>query len=88
MLFNPSTSFFVLAVDSHNVPDATERAVSLIKKVFQKYYEEYKLPYKLVLFDHLDFCENLEQSTKYSITFPKSSAEFLSCLRGRRLPKY
>ena len=61
MLFNPSTSFFVLAVDSHNVPDATERAVSLIKKVFQKYYEEYKLPYKLVLFDHLDFCENLEQ---------------------------
>ena len=26
-----------------------------------KYYEEYKLPYKLVLFDHLDFCENLEQ---------------------------
>ena len=61
MLFNPSTSFFVLAVDSHNIPDATERAVSLIKKVFQKYYEEYKLPYKLVLFDHLDFCENLEQ---------------------------
>ena len=48
-------------MDSHNVPDATERAVSLIKKVFQKYYEEYKLPYKLVLFDHLDFCENLEQ---------------------------
>ena len=40
MLFNPSTSFFVLAVDSHNIPDATERAVSLIKKVFQKYYEE------------------------------------------------
>ncbi len=61
MLFNPSTSFFVLAVDSHNIPDATERAVSLIKKVFQQYYEEYKLPYKLVLFDHLDFCENLEQ---------------------------
>ena len=61
MLFNPSTSFFVLAVDSHNIPDTTERAVSLIKKVFQQYYEEYKLPYKLVLFDHLDFCENLEQ---------------------------
>ena len=61
MLFNPSTNFFVLAVDSHNIPDATERAVSLIKKVFQQYYEEYKLPYKLVLFDHLDFCENLEQ---------------------------
>ena len=61
MLFNPSTSFFVLAVDSHNIPDATERAVSLIKKVFQQYYEQYKLPYKLVLFDHLDFCENLEQ---------------------------
>ena len=48
-------------MDSHNIPDATGRAVSLIKKVFQKYYEEYKLPYKLVLFDHLDFCENLEQ---------------------------
>ena len=61
MLFNPSTSFFVLAVDSHNIPDTTERAVSLIKKVFQQYYEEYKLPYKLVLFDHLDFCGNLEQ---------------------------
>ncbi len=60
-LFNPSTSFFVLAVDSRNLPDATERAVTLIKKVFRKYYEEYKLPYKLVLFDHLDFCENLEQ---------------------------
>lgn len=60
-LFNPSTSFFVLAVDSRNLPDVTERAVTLIKKVFQKYYEEYKLPYKLVLFDHLDFCENLEQ---------------------------
>lgn len=60
-LFNPSTSFFVLAVDSRNLPDVTERAVTLIKKVFRKYYEEYKLPYKLVLFDHLDFCENLEQ---------------------------
>lgn len=60
-LFNPSTSFFVLAVDSRNLPDVTERAVTLIKKKFQKYYEEYKLPYKLVLFDHLDFCENLEQ---------------------------
>lgn len=60
-LFNPSTSFFILAVDSRNLPDVTERAVTLIKKVFRKYYEEYKLPYKLVLFDHLDFCENLEQ---------------------------
>lgn len=61
MLFNPSTSFFVLAVDGRNIPDVTGRAVSLIKKIFQKYYEIYKLPYKLVLFDHLDFCENLEQ---------------------------
>lgn len=61
MLFNPSTSFFVLAVDSRNIPDVTERAVTLIKKVFQKYYREYRLPYKLLLFDHLDFCENLEQ---------------------------
>ena len=61
MMFNPSTSFFVLAVDSRNMPDVTERAVTLIKKVFLPYYEEYKLPYKLLLFDHLDFCENLEQ---------------------------
>ncbi len=60
-LFNPSTSFFVLAVDSRNLPDVTARAVTLIKKVFQKYYDEYRLPYKLLLFDHLDFCENLEQ---------------------------
>ena len=46
--------------------------------MFQKYYEEYKLPYKLVLFDHLDFCENLEQFYEVFNYFSEKVAQAVS----------
>ena len=33
----------------------------MIQNDFKRHFETYKLPYKIVMFNHLDFCENLEQ---------------------------
>lgn len=37
----------------------------MIQNDFKRHFETYKLPYKIVMFNHLDFCENLEQFTNF-----------------------
>ena len=53
----------------------------MIQNDFKRHFETYKLPYKIVMFNHLDFCENLEQFYELFNFFaePMELNNFRSC---------
>lgn len=61
LLFNPATGFFVLAVDSTNIDNVAQLGLDLVNTDFKKHFNNYHIPYRIVLFEHLDFCTNLRQ---------------------------
>lgn len=81
LLFHPSTDFFVLAIDVSDIRNADKIAQDMIQNDFKRHFETYKLPYKIVMFNHLDFCENLEQFYELFNFFaePMELNNFRSC---------
>ena len=81
LLFHPSTDFFVLAIDVSDIRNVDKIAQDMIQNDFKRHFETYKLPYKIVMFNHLDFCENLEQFYELFNFFaePMELNNFRSC---------
>lgn len=61
MLFQPATKLFVLAIRTADLQETQRQALRFYEESFIPYCKTYHLPYKVILFDHLDFCWNLEQ---------------------------
>lgn len=61
IFFHPTSHFFVLAVDAKHVDRPTERAMELIHNDFEPKFNVYRIPYKIVIFRHADFCDSNEK---------------------------
>lgn len=61
MFFHPTTKLFVLAVRSQDPVETEKQATRLYQELFLQNYDNHRIPYKIVFFDHLEFCHNLEQ---------------------------
>lgn len=61
IFFHPTSHFFVLAVDARHVDKPTERAMHLIHNDFEPTFNAYRIPYKVVIFRHADFCDSNEK---------------------------
>lgn len=61
IFFHPTSHFFVLAVDAKHVDRPTERAIELIHNDFEPKFNAYRIPYKIVIFRHADFCDSNEK---------------------------
>lgn len=61
IFFHPTSHFFVLAVDAKHMDKPTERAMELIHNDFEPKFNAYRIPYKVVIFRHADFCDSNEK---------------------------